>query len=114
MEFLSGPGAKIELLHHAHRPAVLAFAVTLPEKDRAQAAIHILDAAAKANGELGRLPSDLVKELEVKYKAIRERWTSRQDQSHHRYFAGQARAAEDAKPLPILVLHTEDASAAAA
>jgi len=67
-EFLAGSGVNIELLHPAQRPAGLAFAVTLPEKNRAAAAIGFLDALAKSEGELGRLPSEAVKELEAKYK----------------------------------------------
>ena len=67
-EFLSGPGVKLEQLHHAHRPATFALGVDLPEKNRAEAVIGFLDAIAKSSGELGRLPRDIVKELGAKHK----------------------------------------------
>src|SRR5262249_45317865 len=44
VEFLAGSGAKVELLHHAPKPAVLAATVALPEKNRAAAVVGFLDA----------------------------------------------------------------------
>jgi hypothetical protein len=114
LEFLSGPGVKLDLLHHARHPATFALGVSFPEKNRAAAVIGFLDSIAKANGELGRLPSDVVKELEEKYKLpVRDA------------LIGKIRAVtvvmptkqelpKGGKPGPMLILHTDDAATAAA
>jgi hypothetical protein len=112
MEFLSGSGAKIELLHHARRPALLAFGVTLPEKNRAAAVIGLLDAATKAEGELGRLPSDVVKELEQKYKLSVKDDLFGKTKAITVVMPSRQALPKDTKPLPILILHTEDVAAA--
>jgi hypothetical protein len=112
MEVLSGSGTKIELLNYARRPALLAFAVTLPEKNRAGAVIGLLDAVAKANGELGRLPSDVVKELEEKYKLSVKDDLFGKTRAITVVLPSRQELPKDAKSLPILILHTEDAATA--
>ena len=88
--------------------------MTLPEKNRAETVIGFLDAMAKANGEIGRLPRDIVKELEAKYKL-----------SISNDLIGKVRAVtvvmptkqelpKGGKPGPMIILHTMDAAAAAA
>jgi hypothetical protein len=114
MEFLSGPGVKVELLHHARRPATLAFAVTLPEKNRAAAAVGFLDAVAKANGVLGRLPSDVVRELEAKYKIAVADGLIGKLRAVTVVMPTKQELPKGAKPMPLLVLHTDDGAAAAA
>jgi hypothetical protein len=105
---------KPELLHHAPHPSAYAIALTLPEKNRAEAVIGFLDAVAKSKGEIGRLPRDIVRELTEKHKVdVAEA------------LIGKVRAAtvvmplkqelpKGGKPGPMLVLHTTDAAAAAA
>ncbi len=114
MDFLSGSGAKIELLHYARRPALLAFGVTLPEKNRAAAVIGLLDAAAKANGEIGKLPSDFVKELETKYKLAVKDDLLGKTQAITVVMPSRQDLPKDTKPIPMLVLHTDDVATASA
>src|SRR5262249_42736903 len=64
LDFLAGSGTQIEMLRHAPRPATFACTVTFPEKDRAATVIRFIDAIAKADGGLGRLPSEAVEEWE--------------------------------------------------
>jgi hypothetical protein len=109
---LAGTGGKVEWLHHAPKPAVMAVTVSLPEKDRPAAVIGFLDALAKSTGEVGRLPGEAVKELEKKYgvalsgglvaktRAVTVVWPAKQE------------LPKGAKPLPVLVLHTDDEAAA--
>ncbi len=113
-DFLSGPGVKLELLHPARKPAVFALGVSFPEKNRAGSVIALLDGVAKANGEIGRLPGEAIREMERKYKvAVSEQ------------LIGKTRAAtlimpttqavpKGASVLPMLVLHAEDAASATA
>jgi hypothetical protein len=114
MEFLAGSGAKIELLHHARRPAFLAFGVSLPEKNRAAAVIGLLDAAAKAEGEIGKLPSDVVKELEQKYKLSVKDDLLGKTRAITVVLPSKQLLPKDTKPLPMLIFHTEDAATATA
>ena len=114
LDFLSGPGVKLELLHHAHRPATFAFTVTLPEKNRAEAAIGFLDAIAKANGEVGRLPHDIVKELGDKYKLAIADGLIGKVHAVTVVMPAKQELPKGGKPGPMLVLHTNDADSAAA
>jgi hypothetical protein len=114
MEFLSSSGAKIELLHHAQRPAMLAFGVVLPEKNRALRTIGLLDSLAKANGELGRLPSDVVKDLEAKYKLSISEGLLGKTRAATVVLPSKQELPKGARRLPVLVLHTEDAATAGA
>ncbi len=114
LEFLSGPGVKVELLHHARRPATLAFSVTLPEKNRAAALLGFLDSVAKANGELGRLPSDVVKELAEKYKLPVTDGLLGKVKAITIVMPTKQELPKGAKPAPMLILHTEDAASATA
>ena len=50
LDFLSGPSMRMELLHHAPRPATYAIGLSLPEKNRAAVVIEFLDAIAKSTG----------------------------------------------------------------
>lgn len=111
---LAGGAAQPELLAHARRPAIGAVAVALPPKDRAAALTGFLDALAKAGGEIGRLPGEALKELEAEHKVpVRD------------VLLGKVRAVtvavpvkqelpKGAVPLPVFVLHTEDAATATA
>lgn len=112
-DLLAGPPVKVDLLHHARRPAAFAATVNLPEKDRAAAAVGFLDALAKATGELGRLPADVVKDVQANHKvpltdllgkvrAVTVIVPAKQD------------LPKGAKALPTLVLHFEDATGATA
>lgn len=114
LDFFAGPGVKVELLHHARKPAAFAATATLPEKDRAAALLGLLDAVAKGGGELGRLPSDVAKDITDKHKvAVRDELLSRV-----RAVTVIVPARQDlpkgAKPVPMFVVHAEDAKAAEA
>src|SRR5262249_10592978 len=67
-DFFAGPPVKGEELHHARKPASFAATVNLPEKNRAQTLVGFLDAVAKSTGELGRLPGDIVKDVQTNHK----------------------------------------------
>ncbi|HJZ53875.1 MAG TPA: hypothetical protein VKE74_02895, partial [Gemmataceae bacterium] len=114
VDFLSGSGVKVELLHPAPRPAAFAFVVNLPEKDRAAAAVGFLDAIAKANGEIGRLPSDAVRELEQKYKVPLSDGLIAKTRSVTVVFPARQELPKGAKAFPMLVLHTETPEVATA
>jgi hypothetical protein len=114
LELLSGPGVKVELLHHARVPATFAIGVTLPEKNRAAAVIGFLDAMAKANGELGRLPSEAVRELEQKFKLSIADTLLAKTWGATVFLPAHQELPKGAKPLPMLVLHTVDAATAGA
>jgi hypothetical protein len=112
--FLSGPGAKVELLRGLPTPATFAVAVALPEKDRARAVIDLLDAAAKANGELGRLPSDAVKELGAKYKVVIADELIGKTRAVAVVLPVKQELPKGASALPLIVLHTDSPNVAVA
>jgi hypothetical protein len=113
-EFLGGTGTRVDLLHHAARPAVFAAAFTFPEKDRPAAVIGFLDALAKATGELGRLPGEAVRELEGKYKVPITDGLIGKTRAVTVVLPVKQVLPKGAVPLPMLVLHTEDPATAAA
>ena len=112
--FLSGSAVRAEYLHAAPRPAAASFAVALPEKDRAAAVVGLLDALAKGSGDLGRLPSDLIRE------SIRKHQLPVGDAlfARTRAVTVVVPATQDvpkgAKPFPLLVLHCDGPDATAA
>jgi hypothetical protein len=112
-ELLSGPAAKSDALKFAKKPASFAATFNLPEKDRAAALVGFLDATAKAGGELGRLPGDVLKDAEQKQKV-----PARELLAKVRAVTVVVPAKQDlpkgARPLPLLVLQLEGAAAAAA
>ena len=114
LEFLSGPGAKLEWLRHAPVPATFAFAVSFPEKNRAAAVVGWLDAMAKASGELGRTPSEAIKELEAKYKLSITESLIGKTTAVTLVMPVKQDLPKGAHSLPMLVLHTESAAVAAA
>jgi hypothetical protein len=114
MDLFAGPGAKVELLHHARKPASFAAAVTLPEKDRAAALLGFLDAMAKASGQIGRLPSEAVKEIEDKYKLPVREGLLAKVKAVTVVVPPKLELPKGASPIPVLILHLEDAAAASA
>ncbi|MBA4064189.1 MAG: hypothetical protein C0501_10835 [Isosphaera sp.] len=113
-DFLAGPGVKVEMLHHARRPAGYALAVTFPEKDRAAAVLGFLDALAKAGGELGRLPGEAVRELEQQSKIPVSDALIGKTTGATVFLPAAQELPKGAKPLPTVVLHLADGDAAAA
>jgi len=114
LDFLSGPAVPFESLHHARRPASIAVAVALPEKNRAQAVIGFLDSISKANGVLGKLPSDIAKELTEKHKTVVADGLIGKIRTATIVMPSGQELPKGGKPGPILILQTEDASAAGA
>lgn len=114
VEFLAGSGAKVEHLYHAPKPAVVAATVTLPEKNRAAAVVGFLDALAKAEGEIGRLPGEAVKELEDKLKVSIADGLIGKTRAITVVMPAKQELPKGVRPLPMLVLHTESDTAAAA
>ncbi len=110
----SGPPVKVDALHHARKPASFAATINLPEKNRGAALVGFLDALAKANGELGRLPGEAVKELEAKYKVPLTDGLLAKVRSVTVIAPGKQELPKGAKPMPMFVLHMEDATAATA
>ena len=113
-DFLSVPGVKVELLHHAPRPAVYAAAVTLPAANRTPAVLAFLDALAKAGGELGRLPGEAVRELEGKYKTPIAAEMIDKTKAVTIVMPAKQELPKGTLPLPMLVLHCDTAAAAEA
>lgn len=109
---LAGGTANWDRLKHARQPAVGAVTVALPPKDRAAALVGILDAVAKAGGEIGRLPSDVVKELRDK-KAVSDALFDKLS-AVTVVLPSKQELPKGATPLPVVVLHCETADAATA
>ena len=105
---------KIEFLHHAPRPATLALAATLPEKNRAESVIAFLDAIAKSKGELGGLPRNIVKELSEKHKIDVAEGLIGKVRAATVIMPARQELPKGGKPGPMIVLHTADATAAGA
>jgi len=114
LDFLSGPGVKVELLNHAHRPATFAVGITLPEKNRAAALLGFLDSVAKANGELGRLPGEAVREMEQKFKVPLTNGLLGKLSAVTVFLPTKQELPKGARPMPMLVLHTDEGATAAA
>ena len=114
LAFLAGPPVKVATLHHARKPAAFAATVNLPEKNRAAAVLDLLDAMAKADGELGRLPGEAVKEMEAKYKVLLRDGMLAKVRAVTVIVPAVQVLPKGAKPLPMLVLHFDDAAAATA
>jgi hypothetical protein len=114
LDFLSGPGVRVEQLHHARRPSSYALAVALPEKNRAGVVVAFLDAAVKSKGELGRLPRDVVRELEEKHKVrVADDLLGKVERATV-FMPAKQELPKGARPGPVLVLHTADAASAGA
>jgi hypothetical protein len=113
-DFLSGPDVKVQLLEHAHQPATLALAVTLPEQKRAATAVALCDAFAKANGVLGKLPRDVADELNKQYPESSVEKLLQGLSAVTLVLPTKQDVQKGTKPLPMLILQTEDAAAAAA
>lgn len=114
LRLLAGPGARAELLQAAPRPATLALAVTFPEKGRSAAVIGFLDAIAKGGGTLGRLPGDVVREIEGKHKLSVADGLIGKTRGATVVFPVRQELAKGTTPLPLVVLHTESPEVAAA
>ncbi|AMV26258.1 hypothetical protein VT84_17805 [Gemmata sp. SH-PL17] len=112
LDAFSGPAVKIDALHHARKPASFAATMNLPEKDRAAAVLSLLDALAKGSGELGRLPSDVVKDLDAKYKMSVSDTVLAKIRAITVIVPTKQDLAKGAKPIPMFVVHAEDADAA--
>jgi hypothetical protein len=108
------PGVKVELLHHAPRPATVAAAVTLPAANRSAAVLSFLDSLAKASGELGRLPGEAVRELETKTKTPITLGMIDRTKGVTVVLPARQELPKGASPLPMLVLHCEAAEVATA
>jgi hypothetical protein len=114
LEFLSGPGVQVNLLHHTRKPATFAIGVTFPEKNRGAAVIGFLDAVAKAKGELGRLPGEAIREMEQKFKVPVTDNLLGKTRAATIFFPTKQELPKGAREMPVLVLHTDDAATAAA
>ncbi len=110
----SGPAVKVDTLHHARKPVSFAATVSLPEKDRAAAVMGLMDALAKGNGELGRLPSDMVKDLDTKYKMSVKDDVFAKVRAVTVIVPTKQDLAKGATPIPMFVIHAEDVTAATA
>jgi len=111
---LGGPPVKGDALRHARRPAAFAATVSLPEQNRAAALLGVLDAVAKASGDLGRLPSEAVKELEERYKLSVADGLLEKVRAVTVIVPRKQELPKGARPLPVIVLHLSGAAAATA
>lgn len=112
-EVLADSAAPSDWLHHAAKSASWVVAMKFPENNRSATLVHLLDSFAKAQGVVGKLPSDYLQDAENKHKlplrdellaAIRGATMVRPQQPE---------LPRDAKALPLVVLHLKDAKAAA-
>lgn len=113
-DLFAGPPVKADALHHVRAPASFAATVNLPEKNRAAALVGFLDAIAKAGGELGRLPSDVVKDVQANHKVPLADGLLAKVGSVTVIVPAKQDLPKGAKPIPTFVLHTDDAATATA
>jgi len=111
-DLLAAPGVKLEALKHAPMPATIAVAVSFPEANRAAAILAFLDSVAKANGELGRTPGEVVKEMEAKLKVSIVDALIAKTTGATLVLPVKQDLPKGAVELPILTLHGESASVA--
>lgn len=111
---LTGGAANWDRLRHARKPALGAVTVALPPKDRAAAVAGVFDALAKAGGEIGRLPSDVLKELEQKRAVPVSGALFGKLNAVTVVVPTKQELPKGATPLPVFVLHCDTAEAAAA
>lgn len=113
LDLFSGPGVKAEWLHHARRPAQLSLAVSFPETNRAATVLAFLDALAKAQGELGRLPSEAIAEFEKTSGVALSTTVLGKTRGATVVLPAQQELPKGARVWPLVVLHGEDAAVAA-
>lgn len=112
--FFATPGLKPVTVRHARGPSSFAFTTTLPEKDRAAAVLALLDALAKSRGELGRLPSEAVREIEGNYPVkLREELIGK-THAVTVFIPTKPGLPAGAGLRPVVVLHAETPAAAEA
>lgn len=116
---LGGPPATPDLLHSAPSPAAGAIGFHLPEKDRAAAAVGLMNAVAVSAGQVGRSPGETVRELEKKYQTPISDEVLGRTRGVTVVFPPAAPPPKEGAPppkagvvLPTLVLHTDTPEAA--
>lgn len=114
LAFLAGPGVKAELLGHSAGAGAFAATVTFPEKGRAKAVIGLLDAVAKATGDLGRTPGEAVKEFETRTKVPLTDGLIGRTRAVTVFAPKQQQLGKGVPALPTVVLHTDSPEVAAA
>ena len=114
LDLLGGPGVKAEWLRHTPAPATFAVAVSFPEANRSTAVLGFLDAIAKSTGDLGRTPSEAVKELEAKHKISISDSVLGKTVGATIVLPVKQDVPKGAVPLPIIVLHGENAGVSSA
>jgi hypothetical protein len=113
VELVSGGGATVELLHPAPGSSAVAFAVSLPRPNRGAAALRFADAVAKAFGQIGRLPSEAVRDVESRLKLSIVQGLFDRTASVLVAVPAAQELPKGATPLPLLVLKADDAATAA-
>lgn len=113
-DFFAGPSVKVEALHHARKPASFAATVNLPEKNRAAALVEFLDAVAKANGVIGRLPGDIVKDVQNNHKVPLTDTLLAKVRAITVIVPAKQELPKGAKAIPTFVLHFDDATTGSA
>jgi hypothetical protein len=112
-DLLNAPGVKVAQLRHAPIPATIAVSVSFPESNRAATVLTFLDALSKANGELGRTPSEVVKELDAKFKLTIADSLLNKTAGATLVLPSKQDLPKGGTPLPLLVLHGESPTVAA-
>ncbi|MFO0805453.1 MAG: hypothetical protein U0791_20300 [Gemmataceae bacterium] len=111
-DLLNAPGVKVTQMRHAPLPATVAVTLSFPEANRAATILSFLDALAKSNGELGRTPSEAVKELDTKFKMSIADSLLGKTAGATLVLPAKQDLPKGAVPLPLLVLHGESAAVA--
>ncbi len=114
LDLLSSPGATSDGLRHVPAGATGAVSVTLRKPRRAEALLGLLDAVAKAQGILGRRPSEAAAEARDKFKVEGADALLARTAAVTLVAPGRQDLPAGAVALPLLVLHAEDAATAAA
>src|SRR5262249_13553153 len=92
--------------------SALALSLPLPEKNRSAAVLAFLDAIAKANGALGRLPSQAAAEMAAKFKVLLADELLAHTRTVTIVLPTRQELPKGAMAIPTLILHAESAAVA--
>lgn len=112
LAMLDGQASDANSLKFLPGDATLGLSIALPNKDRAAATLGFLDAIAKANGALGRMPGQAASEIGAKFKiAIADELLAK-TRTVTIVLPTRQELPQGSLTLPTLVFHTETAAAA--
>ena len=111
LAMLEGEGNDATALKHLPADAASAILLTLPAEKRAEAVLGFLDAIARANGALGRRPSQAAAEIAAKFKIDLAKDLLAKTRSITLVLPSRQELPKGAQPWPTFVIHGEASAA---